>query len=454
MPRVKTTLPSPTRDTGQRSLDLPLYLDRILPAWTSPEWLHAGMWRRIVQNQPVATVCRETLIANIMSLDWKVEPRDTEKRDEYEDDIEYYTTFFENTGDYDYTHIIDWVCGDVLDIPFGAGVEVGHENDEPNGKVLWIELLDGATLFPTQNRDFPVGQSLPEVSRTVYFPDHAINRVYYSPRREIKREGWSMAPPEKIYLALEALNRGDIYYTNLLLDTPASGILDLGDMAKDSAEIWVKAWRSLLTGIDPFKIPVLYEHEKPVNWIPFTKNPADLMFDKAVFRFGSLVTAGYGMSLSDIGVPTGMSGGETLSGTIRQERGLRKNGLARLKRKVALFFNRMLPPYLAFKFVDMDDEVSVAVGRARLATATALQQMIDSGMLSPEEGRQQLIADGLLTISIPEKVPAGVLPKVSPVGGNERTGMLGRPIAPSQGGFGESKALFNLMSLPVAETDE
>jgi len=94
------------------------------------------------------------------------------------------------------------------------------------------------------------------------------------------------------------------------------------------------------------------------------------------------------------------------------------------------------------------------VGRARLATATALQQMIDSGMLSPEEGRQQLIADGLLTISIPEKVPAGVLPKVSPVGGNERTGMLGRPIAPSQGGFGESKALFNLMSLPVAETDE
>ena len=88
--------------------------------------------------------------------------------------------------------------------------------------------------------------------------------MYISPRPDIKREGWGLAPPEKTYLALEMLNRGDYYYANLLIDTPAAGILDLGDMAQDSAEEWVKAWRKMLTGIDPFKIPVLYEHANKV----------------------------------------------------------------------------------------------------------------------------------------------------------------------------------------------
>lgn len=449
MPRTKTTAPAISREKGQRSLDDPLYLNRVLPNWTNPEWATAATWRKVVAAQPFAMACRETLTANMLALDWKIEPKDTEKRDEYKDDIDYYTDFLTYTGDYDYSDTVEWVCGDLLDIPFGGACEVGREGDEPEGKVLWLELLDGATLYPTLNDEWPVGQSIPGLPKAVYFPKHAINRIYFSPRREIRRKGWGIAPPEIIYLALELLNRGDVYYANLLLDTPAAGILDLGDMAKDSASEWVNAWKKLLLGVDPFKIPVLYEHENPASWIPFTKSPTELMFDKALFRYGSIVTAGYGMTLSDIGIPSGVSGGETLAGSIRQERQTRRTGVARLKNKLTSFFNRLLPSYLKFSFIDLDDELSVALGRAMLSHATAWQQMISNRMFTPEEGRQQMIANGLITISVPEKLPDtsefDMLPGSNGNNMAERPSLLGKPISPSQGGYGEAKSVVEIL---------
>ena len=122
-----------------------------------------------------------------------------------------------------------------------------------------------------------------------------------SPRPEIQREGWGMAPPEKIFFSLELLNRGDIYYANLLLDTPEAGILDLADMDGASAQEWIKQFRSLLGGIDPLKVPVLYEHEGDVKWIPFGRPPTELMFDRVTTKYAALVASGYGISLSEIG---------------------------------------------------------------------------------------------------------------------------------------------------------
>lgn len=444
MPRTKTTHPAPSREKGQRSIDLPDYLLRWLPEWKQPKWYNADVWRYIVRAQPIATDCRETLTSNLLALEWKIEPRDSTKRDEYKEDIEYYTDFFEYTGKYDYTEIIEWIAGDYLDIPFGAGVELGWANDtppdeNPNSKLLWILLLDGGTLYPTLNDQYPVGQAVQEnIGSVVYFPKYAINRMYMSPRQEIRREGWGMAPPEKIYLAIELLNRGDQYYANLLLDTPEAGILDLGDMAEESAKKWLDGWKTLMDGIDPFKVPVLYEHEKAATYIPFSRSPVDMTFNQAVTRYGAIVCAGYGMSLSDIGVSATSSSGETLAGSIRQERKTKRTGFARMKKKTIFFFNRMLPPHLRFHFIDLDDEVSVALGRARLANATAWQQMVQAGMFTPAEGRQQTIADGLTSISIPEEPPEEAKQVVE----NkqklaERPTMLGRPVAPSAGGQGE-----------------
>jgi len=446
MPRTKNTLPPPDKEKGQRQLELPDYITRILPIWQNPGWLSGEMWRNVVKSQPIAMICRETLIANITSLEWKIEPRDSTMRDEYRSDIEHYTRILENGGDLDYTQLVEWISQDYLDIPFGAGVEVGREGDNENGKVRWIKPIDGSTLFtlfPTLNSQWPVGQFLKErPGDYVYFPSHSINRIYMSPRTEIRRQGWGMAPPEKIYLSLELLNRGDSYYANLLLDTPPAGILDLMDMAKDTAEAWLGSWRNLLGGTDPFKIPVLYEHEKGAQFVSFTKSPTELMFDKATLKYTAIATAGYGMSVSDIGFPTLGSGGETLAGTIRQERRTRRTGYGILKKKIKYFFDRILPVYLEFKFIDLDDELSVALGRARLASATAWNLLIDKGVFLKNEVRQQMIADGLVTVSVPDSIEGGdEIPDQNPNGNrpNERPDMLGRQVAPSQGGQGDVK---------------
>ncbi len=458
--RIKRTSPPPSRHTGQRQIQLPDYLQRIIPVWRNPEWMDARWWRAVVQQQPVAVVCRETLVANMTSLEWKIEPRDSNQRDELKEEIKYYSKFLEYTGGYDYQEILEWVLKDALDLSFGGAVELGWEGDTPptennDSRLLWVEPLDGGTLFPTLDTTYPYGQIVMEaVGAEVYFPKYAISRIYMSPKTEIKRKGWGMAPPEKIYLALQLIGRGDVYYANLLLDTPQVGILDLGDIDETSAKEWIKSWQGLLNGIDPFKIPVLYEHEKPATFINFTSPPADIMFDRAMLQYSALVASGYGMSLSDIGVGGASSGGDTLAGSIRQERRTRRTGFARLKNKTRMFWNKMLPPDLELKYTDLDDEMAVAIGRARLASATALGIDIDRGIISPQEARLQLIADGLISISIPEKLPKDAVPQSqNPTG--ERPGMLGKPIAPSQGGYGEIRGqLFDKLMEEVPEFRE
>lgn len=448
MPKVKTTYPNVDRNKGQRSLDLPLYLDRIVPWFNTPTWYEGGIWRKIVEAQPIATTCRETLISNISTLDWKIEPKDSEKRDEYKEEIDYYEDFFDHTAEFDFVELIEWIVKDYLDIPFGGAIEIGRQGDSPDGKIMWIEPLDGATLWPTQNSEWPVAQTLLQLAnKTVYFPYYAINRLYMSPRTEIMMKGWGFTPPQKIYLALEMMNRGDNYYGSLLLDTPEAGILDLGDMEKSSAAEWVQSWREMLKGIDPFKIPVLYEHNNEVKFIPFQRSPTEIMYGDAITRYASLMAAGYGMTLSDIGFQSPSNGGNTLAGTIRNERISRRSGFGRARKKVKSFFDKMLPDDLFFKWIDLDDETSVAMGRARLASATALSLMIDKGSLTADEVRQQMIADGLITISIPEKMPEAAKAelqanKPAPFGNPtaERPAMLGKPVAPSQGGYGEIKA--------------
>lgn len=440
MPKVKTTIPQMSRNKGEKNVqDDPLYFSRILPAWQQPEWYSGEMWRAIVAQQPIAKICRDTMISNMVALNWCIEPRDSNLRDELKPEIDYYTKFFEYDGQFDYTERTEMILQDYFDLPFGGAFELGREGDNQEGRLIWVEPLDGATLFPTLNYDYPVGQQIS--IQTVYFPYHAINRMYMSPRNEFRRRGWGTCPPEKIFLALSLLNRGDVYYANLLLDTPQVGILDLQDMSKESAAKWVESWKTLLSGIDPFKIPVLYEHEKPAQFIPFGRSPTELMFDTAIGKYASIVTAGYGMTLSDIGVPTGGNGGDTLAGSIRQERHTRKTGYALTKKKLNYFNNRMLPPELVFKFIDIDDELSVAMGRARLANATAIQLLVQQRVLTPNEGRMQLISDGLINISIPEKVEGGdEFPVDNAQNTQERPGLLGKPVAPSQGGYGEQRS--------------
>lgn len=440
MPKTKTTQPNISREKGQKSLSLPAYLNRYLPYWSQPEWLEADRWRYVVANQPIAVICRDTLISYVNSLDWKIEPRDSTQRDELKEDIKYYTRLFtcDEDGEYDYVQVNEFVGKDLLDIPFGGMAELIRES-EPTGKVIKILPVDGGTLFPTNNKEYPVGQRLKEYPlNTVYFPKYSISRIFMSPRTEIRHQGWGMPPPERIYLSIALLCRGDKYFADLLLDTPPAGILDLLDMSEEDAREWLKSWKELLGGVDPYKIPVLYQHTKEAKFVTFTRSPTELQFDKAVMQYAAICASGYGLSLSDIGFQAVTSGGETLAGSIRQERRVKKSGQAVVKRKFKLFRDKMLPPDLEFIFIDKDDEQSVAMGRARLSDATAAAQYIQQKIFTPGEMRLQALQDGLITVSVPEKIPSDSEFPDSTLGNPpERPSMLGRPVAVTAGGQGE-----------------
>ncbi len=440
-----------TKQPGQLSAsggELGNYLLRQMPIWNNPSWLHADVWRGFVHKQPIAVLCRDAITSYLLSLDWTIVAREADKQDEYKEDIKYYTRLLERGNAYyndlDFSTHVEWIAKDLFDLPFGAASEIGREYNAPSGKVVWIRPLDGATLAPTLDSDYPVVQHFPNY-QPVVFPRDFISRVFLSPRTEIRREGWGFAPPERIYLAMEMLNRGDIYYSQLLLNTPEAGILDLKDMDKEAATDWVKSFRDLLYGINPLKIPVLYEHTEKAEWIPFGKLPNEILYDSITSRYIAIVTAGYGLSTSDIGFASSSNGGETMAGTIRQERRSAKSGKALAKTKLKAYFEKIIPEHLEFKWVDFDDERNVAMSRARMASANAFSVFIQNQVFTPDELRSQAIADGLISITVPETIdrakvewPTNALRYIGKDTGNKNSNEIGNPKSPSSGGQGEA----------------
>jgi hypothetical protein len=373
-------------------------------------------------------------------LDWKIVARDSNKTDELKTKIKYSTKILDNESSYDgldFTGRLEWLGKDLLDLPFGMAAELGRENDDPNGKVVWIRCLDGGTLIPSLNADFPIIQRVPnQPIEPIAFPNYSIARQYMSPRSDIWREGWGMAPPEQIYLALELMKRGDKYYAELLSNTPQVGILDLGDTTKETAQEWMQEAQDLFSGTDPMKIPVLYEHTTKTEWIPFNMNPNELMFDRVTSRYIELICAGYGMSPSDIGMGGSSNGGETLSGTIRDERKTKKNINSILKKKFKSFFDRILPDELEFTWIDFDDDQNVARGRARLANGQADEILIRNHIFSPQELRAQGMQDGLITVSVPETLDDKSI-EWPQSGNTTNSGLLGEKVSADNGGRGE-----------------
>lgn len=421
------------------------YFLRNIPVWNPPAWQQADYWRAFVEKQPIAAICRDTIANYLNSLDWAVVARDSSKHDELKPRIKHYTKLFERGNAYywdiDFSSQIEWFVKDLFTLPFGTASEIGRLDDDPGGRVVWIRPLDAGSLAPTLNFDFPVVQSAPGTGlQPIYFPREYISRVYLSPRTELRREGWGYAPPERIMRALEMLSTGDNYYWQLLLNTPEAGVLDLGDMEKQSALDWIASVADLMYGVSPLKIPVLYEHTTQAKFIPFGKDPANILYDSVTMRYAAILAAGYGLTLSDIGFPTSSSGGDTLAGTIRNERVSKSSGKALAKKKWEAYANRILDPALKFIWIDYDDERNVSKGRARLASAQAAQILIANRSFKPSEMRRQYLADGLITIDVPEEIDENdpefqALQQTKTVG--NATKELNGKVQPSQGGQGE-----------------
>jgi hypothetical protein len=392
-----------------------------------------------------------------------------DETDKYKTDIDYYMELFtegliisQTSGGVDFDMFMDILCQDLLDTPFGGGAEIGRLGDDPDGRVVWAQHVDAGTLYPTLDYEFPVAQKVPGVQHPpVLFPRHAFNRLFYTPRPEWTRKNWGMAPPEKIYLAIEMLFRGDKYYANLLIDTPEAGVLDLLDMSKSSAKEWLESFQDLFTGADPFKVPVLYEHTTKAEWIPFGRPPTDLIFDSVTFKYAQIVCAGYGLKISDIGLSREEA--RTLAGVIRSERQTRRTGYAVIKSKTSAFLNRLVPNHLLFEWLDQDDETMMARGRSRLANFQAYAEAREKKMLTLREIREQIAADGLLDITVDPDDPEAMKELTAdPMMGPDavrlpRTDDRDR-VPPSEGGQGQltfpRKSVHSVVSKAMTSTFE
>lgn len=459
------------RPEDQRAIHIPTFLQRILPYYGQPAWLQAQQWRNFVRNQGVAINCRDTLINNTLNLEWDIVARDPNGAGpKTKRAIDYYKELFTHIeGDFD--TYLELMLQDMLDLPFGACAEVGRWDDEPDQPVIWVEHIDAATLFPTGNPEYPVAQRVPDVPGTqVVFPFHTINRMYMTPRPEIRLEGWGMAPPQKLYIAIDMLYKGDQYYWKMLIDTPEAGVLDLLNMSKDRATEWLSSFRDLFSGIDGFKIPVLYEHDKAAQWIPLNRPPNEMIYDKAYLQYASLVAGAYGLQLSDIGLSE-VSGEKTLAGVIRGERQSKRSGRALVRSKTENHFNKLLPEELRFIWKDQDTEDVTARGRAMLQITQGLKAALDSGLIDEVEGRTELVASGTFesyldpnkTIEKPPPPPMGGLFGQQPPGGGMASGTASaqqpqppqgqQPVPPTQGGRGGQSAATTPTGSPIQRAE-
>lgn len=404
-------------DNKQKSLQLPSYLTRLVPSFSTPKWLEAERWRSLVANQPVAAACQDTIINDIIASDWEVRPRNPKEQQKLQTDIDAYKSVLQVDNGFGLRGFDFWIergVQDLLTLPIGWNNEVirldskpgkytspdkgkfEFKLDNPKGHVYKIVPIDGSTIFTTYDAEFPIAQKLMEnITQTVFFKSNEIARTVMSPRPELTRNGYGIAPPEKIFLAIAALSRGDQYYASLLLDTPEAGILDLGDMSEESATQWLSGFKTLFEGIDPFKIPVMYEHEQPIQWIPFGRPPTDMLFDTIILKYSGLVHAGYGLMLSDTGLGTG--GSPTLAGSIREERRTRRSGFAVTKEKIKNMIDLdILPEYLEFIWLDNDEERKTEKGRSFLTFVQALKNAKDAGILTPEDAHHLLKSEGFI----------------------------------------------------------
>lgn len=388
----------PKKQPGQIS-ELSPYFTRRPYSFIQPTY-SGTVWRNIVGSQPVAMACKEAITNHVLSWDWQIIPRDPNMIDELKSLMNYYADGIENDFGIPYSEHIEMLMSDMLDLPFGGAVEIGR-NDR-NAKVHWLEFLDGATLYPTGDRKYPVQQLFGREIST--FPDYRICRSFLSPTTNNLYKGWGTPPPEKIYRALTMLALGDTYYAGLLLNTPEAGILNLGAIEAEAAQNWIQSFKSEMNGVDGMKIPVMYENDGQIQFIPFGKPPTDMMFDRITLKYAALVCAGYGVTLSDIGLSAGGSGGgDTMAGSIRDERKTRNSAYAVARRKVTEYMNNILPHELTFKIIDFDDEENMAYARSTQSFSIAMSSFIKNRIVTPKEARRQARAKGFVTIEIPEE---------------------------------------------------
>jgi hypothetical protein len=280
-----------------RSIQIsPPYISRAPYYFTNPTFLTYDQWR-MVAREPVTRLCIRHIIRELVSFEWDITSPDPEKD---ADTIEYYTNILEAADDNDgFDSWLSRVVQDALELPIGGVFEPAPDN--LTGLLGGVYHVDGATVFPTYDPDVPFVQVDPyNTAERIWFGRGELCRLILMPRVDLRRRPFQESPVESAFIGIESLSKIYIYYMRQLGDTPVSGILDLMDMSQDEAIEWAVGFRELFDGIDPLKVPILYDHTKPARFIPFGRTPQDLSIIETFKRYAELVCAAFGLSIDDL----------------------------------------------------------------------------------------------------------------------------------------------------------
>lgn len=356
-----------------------LYLVRspfINPAMYIPGLLDTARWR-LVAAEPINKLARRMIQREVSSLNWniRINPKGFDNSGiNFEQAKNYYQDAIK-----DFRNLASKALKGVCELPQGGAWEVGWikpaifgEGDR--GTLSFIEHIDAGTLHPTTSKDWPIVQIDPLATlRRVLFSSEEVLRILASPYDEFDKEWWQESPTMASYMAIEALSRIYIYYLKQLHDTPVAGILDLMDFSENDARSWAKSFREMLEGIDPVKIPILYQHSQPAKWLPMGRNPAELSIPQQFKQYAEIVLGNYGLSTSDLRIFEAAD--QSKAGAAVSRKITTQSGISFWAELIKDSIQALLPKYLLFEYDDPDVEEERTKAMVRASDARTIQTL-------------------------------------------------------------------------------
>ena len=389
--------------------------------------LSSEQWRRLVGQAPVVRACIQTLIMQITGLNWSIESED-EKLAQYFEGV--LNGADDGAG---FENMVARVVEDTLTVPFGGAWEIGSYSD---GTVAWLAHLDGGLMKPTYQANFPYAQLDPWAGalNSVLFRPGEVSRVMWQPQTNVRVYGWTRTPCMDCLPAIQGLLRSDRFWQTMMTDSPPAGILEVPGFNEDEARDWLEDWKTMVAGIDALKVPILYggsqagDKAQAAQFIALSPSATEAQLPELVKRYAEMVCAAFGMNVGDLG----LFGQELrLAGATKLIELSKRQGLAHLLRRIKQRIdNDVLPDECAFKWEDVELEDTIRREAARKIRADAIANLASPiiGVISPDEAREQLVADGILTIELPENAPAPPeKPSGAPPTGDEAITTKGKP---------------------------
>ena len=389
-----TNLPAPTSlvEKAARPVSIqqaPPYITRQPLFIANPTLFTAKQWREVAR-EPVNKLCQRHILRELAALEWDIT---SDKPKEHEHIIKHYKRMFLQADDGDGWDVwLSRLLQDSMTLPVGGNSEVGV--DEDTGMLGGLWHVDGSTLYPTYDRDVPFVQINPYNGLDrVYFLRGDLLRLRLHPRVDLVMKQYQEAPTESAWVGIESLSRVYIYYMKQLGDTPMVGILDVMDMTPEEAVDWAINFREMLEGIDPLKIPLLYDHTKPAKFIPFTRNPQDLNIIENFKRFAEMIASAYGLGIGDLRL---FEHERVLAGVEASQRVTARSGVGFYAQAVEDMLNNNIlftdQSGIEFKFKlgmtgEEQQEAQLALTRAQIITTLVGPS---TPVLKPEDAQKQI----------------------------------------------------------------